>query len=175
MSVTLFSSTLLRRLGRTALLGGAVLLPLAACGDDDDGDDISGPTADCIEDIDFDEWFFEENDLEALSLGDSESASISESDVELEFEDGIRFYDVYVFSLEESTDVTITVDPSGTFDPTFEILDLQSGESDFIDAGGSGDTEEESYNEVPEGCYILFVAGYDVEETGSYTVEIDEN
>ena len=176
MSNTLFSSDLLARLRRSVLLGTVALFAFtaAACGGDDDDDDISGPLADCIDDIDFDDWFFEENDLETLSLGDSESGSISTSDVELEFNDGIRFYDVYAFSVESESDLRITVDPSGDFDPTFEVYDLATDESDFNDNGGSGDTEEVDYEGVPEGCYLLFVSGFDVEETGSYSVEVDE-
>ena len=175
MSATMFSSTLLRRLGRTVLLGGVVFLPLAACGDDNDGDDISGPTADCIDDIDFNDWFFDEGDVDGLSLGNDRSGSISTSDVELEFEEGIFFYDVYVFGLDSQSDVTITVNPSGDFDPTFEIMDLESGESEYVDNGGAGVTEEISYEDVPEGCYILFVSSFEPEETGSYTVEVDDN
>ena len=176
MSNSLFSSRLLRRLGRSVLLGGVVFLPLAACGDDDDGDDISGPLADCIDDIDFNDWFFDENDLERLSLGDEESASLTTSDIEVEFNDveGVFYYDVYAFVLESDSDLRVTVDPSGDLDVTYEAWSLADGEGDFNDNEGPGDTELVEYEAVPEGCYLLFVSGANPEETGSYTVEIEE-
>ena len=175
MSMNLFSSTLLRRLGRTVLLSGVAFLPLAACGDDDDGDDISGPLADCIDDIDFNDWFFDEGDLETLSLGDQESGSITTSDVELDVTgEGTFYYDVYAFALEEDSDLRITVNPENDLDINFEAWSLADMEGDFNDAGAEGDTEQVEYTGVAEGCYLLFVSTYEPEATGSYSVEIEE-
>lgn len=175
MSNTQFSSDLLDRLRRSVLLGVVLFVSIgaAACGDDDD-DGISGPVADCIDDIDFNDWFFDENDLEALRDGDQESGSLSTSDVELDVEGDIFYYDVYAFSLEQDSDLRVTVNPSNDLNVNFEAWSLTDMEGDFNDAGGAGDTETVEYEAVPEGCYLLFVSSFEPEETGSYTVEIEE-
>ena len=116
----------------------------------------------------------DENDLEALRDGDQESGSLSTSDVELDVEGDIFYYDVYAFSLEQESDLRVTVNPSNDLNVNFEAWSLEDMEGDFNDAGGPGDTETVEYEAVPEGCYLLFVSSFDPEETGSYTVEIEE-
>ena len=174
MSTTLFSSDLLSRLRRTVLTASVLLFSFtaAACGDDDD-DDISGPTADCVDDINFSEWFFDESDIETLRLGSSESGSLTTSDVELEFDNGLYFYDVYVFAVTSESDLRITVDPSNSLDVTFEAYSFQDDEYHYVDLEAAGVTEEFEYEAIAEGCYLLFVSSYDPEETGSYSVEVE--
>ena len=174
MSTTLFSSDLLSRLRRTVLTAGILVFSVtaAACGDDDN-DDISGPTADCIDDINFSEWFFEEGDLETLRLGSRESGSLTTTDVELDFENGVYYYDVFVFAMTSESDLRITVDPASTLDVTFEAYSFNDDEYDYVDLEAAGGTEEMEYEAIAEGCYLLFVSSYDPEETGSYTVEVE--
>jgi hypothetical protein len=176
MQASPLSFDFLARLRRSLAACGVLFLAFtaAACGgDDDDDDDISGPAADCIDELDFGDLFFDEGDVEEISANGSESGTISTSDPELEFGNDTYYYDIYVVALESTSDVTVTVDPSGDFDADFEILDINSGQSEYVDEGGAGDTEEVDFLEIPEGCYLIFVSSPEAEGTGSYTLRLD--
>ena len=173
MSARLFSSDLLERLRRSLAVSAVVFLAFgaAACSDDDDDDGGTGPSADCIDEIDFSETIFDDSDAEAIGENDSESGSLSTSDVE---DQAGFFYDIYVVSIESNSDVTVTLDPSG-FDAELYIFNSDfTEEVGFADDGGVGDPEEVT-GAADEGCYVIMVTSFDPEETGSYTLEVDAN
>lgn len=164
------SSDLIDRLRRSVLVGGVLSLALfaGACSDDDD-DGGTGPSADCIDEIDFSETIFERGDAEPIAQGGSrESGSLSTSDVE---DEAGFFYDVWVADIDAG-EVSVEVDPSG-FDAYLIVLDADMVIQAEVDQGGVGDAEQVTESDADAGCYVLLVTSFDPEETGSYTLEID--
>jgi hypothetical protein len=171
MTATLFSSDVLRRLSRSVMLSGFLFLTLTATdcgGDDGDGNGGTGPSADCIDELNFAGLPFDEDDVEAIGTNDSESGSITENDVE----DAGYYADIYVIGADENGELTITGNPSGfdllllLFDEDFEIL----GGADSEDP----DATEELVADVDDGaCYYIIVTTYEEGETGSYTLATD--
>ena len=175
MTSTLFSSELLTRLRRSLLVSGVLFLSTFAgmCDDDDDDDDGTGPSADCIDELDFTEAPLGENDVEVISVGDSESGSITTSDVEVDFGDaGIFFYDFYVVAAE-SNELDIEVDPSGTLDSDVILLTDSFGEIEYANDGGQGANETISADVLDGECYVIGVSTSEPEATGSYTLSVD--
>ena len=171
MTSSFLSSDLTTRLRRSVLVGGVLFLSLTAanCGDDEDDDDGgTGPSADCLEELNFAGAPFGEDDAESIEVNDSESGSLSTSDPE--DEEGY-FYDVYTFGTESERDVSITLDPSG-FDamlvltyPDLELIDIADQE---------GEVTETLVASVDEGCYVIIVTSFEVSETGSYTLSVED-
>ena len=175
MTTSLFSSELLKRLRRSMLVTSVLFVGLtaAACGgDDDDDDDGTGPSADCLDEFsallaanDFDE-----DDVDGIELGDSQSGSLSTSDPEDEFG---YFSDVYALDLEESGDISITLNPSG-FDAVLLLFAEGDTEPTISDDDEDPDATEELAGGADAGCYLIVVTSFEAEETGSYTLAIDE-
>ena len=170
MTTTLFSSELLTRLRRSMLVSGVLFLSTFAgmCGDDDDDDGGTGPSADCIDEIDFAGLPFDESDVEVLGTDDSDSGSLSESDPD---EDGY-FADIYVIGAGESGELTITGNPSGfdlvllLFDENFELINGADSEDP--------DATEELVSDVDDGaCYMAVITSFEAGETGSYSVSTE--
>jgi len=168
-------SDLLSRLRRAFAVSGVLALALvaAACpgDDDDDDDDGTGPSADCIDEIDFTDAppGVDEDDVEPIDVGDSESGSLSTSDPEV---DEGNFIDIYSLAVENGGEVTIELDPTG-FDAvlllfTPDVDDAIAG----ADAGFEGDPEE-IVEDLDEGCYVIVVTSFEPGETGSYTLSVD--
>jgi hypothetical protein len=172
MSTTFFSSDVLTRLRRSVLVAGVLFLSSFAgmCGDDDDDDGGTGPSADCIDEINYTGLPFDEGDVESLGTDDSDSGSLSENDVD---DDGY-FADIYVIGADSNGDLTITANPSGfdlvllMFDENFELIN--GADADDPDA-----TEELTQPVDDNACYIAVVTSYEQGETGSYSIstEID--
>jgi hypothetical protein len=169
MTASLFSSELLARLRRSMLVSGVLFLSTFAgmCGDDDDDDDGgTGPSADCIDDFDFDGLPFSENDVETIGVGGNESGSITENDVE----DGGYFADIYILGVDDE-EVTITANPSG-FDLVLLLFDENFDEP--INGADSEDPDAtEELTDDLDGCYVIVVTSYDAGETGSYSLSVD--
>ena len=166
MTTSLFSSELVTRLRRSLLLSGVMFVSFFAgiCGDDDD-DGGTGPSADCIDEIDYTGMPFDDNDVESLGTDDSESGSLSESDPD---EDGY-FADIYVIGADETGELTITGNPSGfdlvllLFDENFELINGADSEDP--------DATEELVSDVDDGaCYMAVITSFSEGETGSYSV-----
>ena len=173
MTSSLFSSDLLRRLRRSLLLSGVMFISFFAgiCGDDDDDDDGTGPSADCIDEIDFTGAppGVDENDAEAISVGDSESGSLTTSDPE--DEDGF-FFDFFALGTESDGEVTIDLNPSG-FDAVLVLFDSDLNLVDVSDDPEDPDATESITTDLDEGCYVIFITSFDAGETGSYTLSVD--
>lgn len=173
MSNTLFSSDLLARLRRSVLVSGVLFLSSFAgmCGDDDDDDDGgTGPSADCIDEIDLDVFGIDEDDVEAIGVNGNESGSLSTSDPS---DDGY-YFDTYALGVESDSELEITLNPSD-FDA---VLLIFSADGELL--GGSDDEEDPEATEVvsgefEEGCYVIGVSSFETEETGSYSLSVDEN
>ena len=175
MTSTLFSSDLLARLRRSLLVSGVLFLSTFAgmCDDDDDDDDGTGPSADCIDELDFSEAPFDESDVEPISVGDNESGSITTSDVEVDFEElGIFYYDFYVVAAE-SNELNVEVDPSGDLDSDVILLTETFGELEYANDGGPGVSETLSSDVIEGACYVIGVSTSEAEATGSYTLSVD--
>ena len=173
MSTTFFSSDLLARLRRSALVSGVVFLSLAAgacSGDDDDDDGGTGPSADCIDEIDFDAFGIEESDVETIGVDGSESGSLSTSDPD----DEGYYFDVYALGVESDTDVEVTLNPSG-FDAVLLVFSTDGELIGVSDDEEDPDATESVSGEFEEGCYVIGVTSFEAEETGSYTLSVDEN
>ena len=171
MTTTIFSSELLRRLRAPAALGLVVFT--AACSDSD-GNSVSGPSRDCVEELDLAGLPFDDDDVRAIDVGDSRSGSISTSDVEIEYEDiGLFYNDIYTFNSEDGGLIDIEVDPASGFDASLEIYDANIVRLDYQDEEGAGGTEESTGEADEDTCYMVIVSSHDPEETGSYTLRID--
>lgn len=176
MTASSLPTDFLGRLRRTLALSGVVLLGFtaAACGDDDDDDGGTGPSADCIDDIDWAQFDLSEDDVQAISVGQNRSGNITTSDVAVEFEGfGTYYYDIFALAVEEDGVVTISVDPSGDFDADV-VLSTADGEEiayqdDFEDLEATEVIEED----LAEGCYVIGVSSPFAEATGSYSISID--
>jgi hypothetical protein len=79
-------STSWRRAARTAALV-ALAVTAAACSDDG-----TGPSEECIDELDLAGTGFRRSDVEPIRRGDSESGSISTSDVGIDLDEFGRFY-----------------------------------------------------------------------------------
>ena len=173
MSRILVSSDLLRRLRGPAVLGLSVV-SLAAC-TDSNGNDISGPSRDCIEALNLGDVPFDEDDVRPIDVGDSRSGSISTSDVDIEYEGfGLFYNDFYVFNSGNGGSITIEVDPASSFDVSLEIYDDDIVRLDYQDEGGEGDIEESVGDADEDTCYVILVSSSEPEETGSYTLRIED-
>ena len=149
MSTILFSSDLLRRLRGPAVLGLSVV-SLAAVP-------------------------FDEDDVRPIDVGDSRSGSISTSDVDIEYEGfGLFYNDFYVFNSGNGGSITIEVDPASSFDVSLEIYDDDIVRLDYQDEGGEGDIEESVGDADEDTCYVILVSSSEPEETGSYTLRIED-
>ena len=173
MTTSFVSSDLLQRLRRSVLLSGVLFLSLTAgiCGDDDDDDGGTGPSADCI-----DEFIAileangaDEDDVESISLNGSESGSLSNGDIE---DDEGFLADAYVLELNQDTDIEISLNPSG-FDAVLILFGEGSTSPDVADSEDPEATEEIA-GSAAEGCYLIVVTSFEAEETGSYSLSVDE-
>ena len=174
MTNVVYSSDLLARLRRSAVVGAVTLLAFSAvaCGDDDDGP--SGPSAACLDEIDdiLDELNFDRDDIQALDVGDSRSAAIADSDLDLEG----TLIDFFILELEDDTDVEITANPETGFDIALLLFDAAGSTIDSSDDPEDLDATESITAELPDGCFIVIVASASEEgdETGSYTIAVEE-
>ena len=167
MSTALYSSGILRRLRGPAVLGLSVV-SLAAC-TDSNGNDISGPSRDCIEALNLGDVPSDEDDVESISLNGSESGSLSNGDIE---DDEGFFADAYILELNADTDIEISLNPSG-FDAVLIIFGEDNPEPDIADSEDPEATEEIA-GSAAEGCYLIVVTSFEAEETGSYSLSVDE-
>lgn len=171
MTATLFSS---RRLRRSAVLGLAVA-SLVACSDDGDGDDVSGPSQDCIDALNLTGTPFSESDVRAIDIGDRRSGSISTSDVEVDFGGfGVFYYDIYTFNSENGGSVTVEVDPASSFDADLAIYNAAMEELDYQNEGGPGQIEASTGDADADTCYVILVSSSEAEATGSYTLSVED-
>ena len=172
MTTTIFSSELLRRLRTPAALG---LVFVAAACSDSNGGSVSGPSRDCVESLDLAGLPFDEDDVRAIDVGDSRSGSISTSDVEIDYDDlGLFYNDIYAFNSENGGLITIEADPASGFDVTIDIYNASIDRLDYQDEEGAGGTEESTGEADEDACYMVIVSGHDPEETGSYTLRIED-
>ena len=168
----MFDSRLFLRRTASLLAVPALLLGLAGCGDDDDDDDDggTGPSADCIDEVNFAGAFFDEGDVQTISIGGNRSGTLSSTDPEL---DG-WFYDVYAVDVSSNRSITIVVDPAASLDADVMLLtaDMTSDPEWYVDVGFEGDAETLEAD-VTEGCYLIAVSSYEAGATGSYTLSVD--
>jgi len=174
MTTMLFSSELLRRLRRSVLLSGVLFLSLTAaiCGDDDDDDDGTGPSAACLDEFEdlLAEVDFDEDDVESIDVGDSDSGSLSENDVQDPESD--RFVDAYILELDDDNELQISLNPSG-FDAVL-LLWFEGQEDPTVADSEDPNATETLEGEADAGCYLIGVTSFEAEETGSYTLSVDE-
>ena len=165
------TSEFLNRLRRSVLLSGVLFLSLTAaiCGDDDDDDDGgTGPSTDCIDEIDFEANGIDPDDGEAIAFGSSDGGSLSTSDYQ--FDDG-TFYDVWVFHLDEDEVVRIDME-SSQVDAYLLLFDENLNPIAQDDDSGA-ETNAQIVAELDDGCYVVAANSFDAEETGSYTLSIE--
>lgn len=168
MALSLLPPDFLFRLRRSLTVSAVLVLTLTAgiC-DDDDDDDGLGPSVDCIDEFDFTDAPFDEDDVRAIAVGDSESGSLTSSDV---LEEGY-YFDIWAFAVESNGTVTITVDPTG-FDADMALVTSAGSLVEYVDDYFEGEAEE-IVRSLNEGCFALVVSSYEPGETGSYTLSID--
>lgn len=165
-----FLVRLRRSLGVTAVL--FLTLSAAMCEDDDDDENgINGPTADCLDEIDWNDApiDIDEDDVQGITVGGSRSGSLTNNDIE--DEDGY-FYDIYVLAVDDDGEITINANPSG-FDLILILIDDNATTIAVSDNLEDASATEEIEIDVAEGCYAIVISSYEEGETGSYTVEVD--
>jgi len=169
MTSSLLASGFLSRLRRPLTVSGVFFLTLTAAlcdGDDDDGN--LGVSTDCIDEIDFTDAFFDEDDVMAIAVGGSRSGQVSSSDPEIEN----YYYDIYALGLDDDRDVTIEVDPGASFDADLTLASSTGTIIDYVDDRGPGDFEQIEMT-LNDGCYVIGVSSPNTLETGSYTLTVD--
>lgn len=170
MTASLSSAFPWARLRRSVGVTAAVFFAFAAaaCGDDDD-DGGTGPSADCLDEIDFSHTPFDADDVTVINVGGSRNASLSTSDLE----DEGYYIDVYVIGVDNSGELTITANPSG-FDLVMLLADENFEFLEIADDPEDPDATEQMTVSVSAGCYVLAVTSYEQGETGSYTLSVED-
>ena len=80
--------------------------------------------------------------------------------------------DAYILELNADTDIEISLNPSG-FDAVLIIFGEDNPEPDIADSEDPEATEEIA-GSAAEGCYLIVVTSFEAEETGSYSLSVDE-
>ncbi|HYE97182.1 MAG TPA: PPC domain-containing protein [Rubricoccaceae bacterium] len=143
-------------------------LPVAGCdspGDDDDNG-ITNAQLEALADV-------FSCDVEAIRLNGDESGSLSTSDCENPADQS--FIDYYGFRLTESTEVDIRLS-SDEFDTYLFLYDEDGNVIEFHDDIDFPDNTNSRITRTLEaGVYAIGANSFDEGETGSYTLELDEN
>lgn len=139
---------------------------VAGCdtGDTDDDDDGGVTSADLA---DLEATF--DCDVEALSLGDSDSGDLDNDDCTLGDDSSI---DYYAFRLSEDEDVQIDLE-SDDFDTFLALFDEDGDlleQNDDIETGVN--TDSRITTALDAGLYVIGANAFDPEETGDYTVSL---
>lgn len=173
MKATILSADLLHRLRRPVAVSTALFMVSFAglCGDDDD-DGGTGPSADCIDEIDFAELFFGEDDVQTINVGQTRNGSITTSDVEADFGGFIYYYDIYVFHVSNSGSHTVEVNPSGDFDADLVLATASGNEIAYEDDLEDPGATETITSNLQSGCYLIGVSSPIEEMTGSYSLSV---